>query len=78
MKADKTKIIGGALVVAGIGIAGYFGYKLYGEYKSKQSASSLGALTDGYSDHNAKKASAYWLRQRELFLEQKRLRAMGL
>jgi hypothetical protein len=78
MKADKTKILGGTLVVAGIGIAGYFGYKLYSEYKAKQVGTSLGALTDGQPDHNAKIASAYWLRQRELFIEQKRLRAMGL
>lgn len=75
---QKTKIIGGALAVVGIGIAGYFGYKLYGEYKSKQPTQTVGALTDGYPDHNAKISSAYWRRMVELEREQKQLRARGL
>jgi hypothetical protein len=77
MATSKTKIVGGLLAVVGIGVAGYYGYRLYNDYKGKQTA-TVGALTDGYPDHNSKTASAYWLRQRELFLEQKRLRAMGL
>lgn len=78
MKADKTKIAGIALVAVGVGVAGFFGYKLYGAYKAKNPEPTVGALTDGYPDHNSKIASDYWRRQRELFLEQKRLRSMGL
>lgn len=78
MKADKTKIFGIALVATGVGVAGFFGYKLYKTYKENNPTPTVGALTDGYPDHNAKIASAYWRRQRELFLEQKRLRGQGL
>lgn len=78
MKADKTKIVGGALVAVGVGVAGFFGYRLYKAYKEKNPDQAVGALTDGYPDHNARIASDYWRRQRELFLEQKRLRSLGL
>jgi hypothetical protein len=77
MKANKTKIVGGALIAVGVGVAGYFGYKLYKSFQAKKDP-TVGALTDGYPDHNAKIATAYWRRQRELYVEQQRLRAMGM
>jgi hypothetical protein len=75
---EKTKIIGGALAAIGVGVAGYFGYKLYQEAKANDTTQTVGAFTDGYADHNSKIASEYWRRQRELQLEQVRLRQMGL
>lgn len=74
---EKTKVIGGGLALLGIGVAGYFGYKLYKQYTG-EAEPTVGAMTDGYPDHNSRIASEYWKRQRELFLEQRRLRAMGL
>jgi len=73
-----TKVIGGVLVVAGLGIAGYFGYKLYSQTKGAPVVSGLGAFVDGnFVDHNALIAHKYWAHQRGLELERRRLQAMG-
>lgn len=68
-----VKIVAGALILTGAGIAGYFGYKAYKASKDP-TVSGLGAFTDGgVPDYNAYVAAAYWKRQRDMYDERLRL-----
>jgi outer membrane murein-binding lipoprotein Lpp len=72
-----TKIIIGAVIVAGAGVAGYFGYKKYLESKAAENVTGLGAFTDGgYADYNARVAYKYWKRMSEMQRDRQRLQAV--
>jgi hypothetical protein len=77
----STKVLIGAVVLAGAGVAGYFGYKKYKEshamLTTRFATSGLGAFTDGgYADYNARVAHRYWQRMNQMYGEKLRLQAM--
>ena len=54
------KTLGIVLALAGVGVAGYGGYRYYKQSKG------LGSLSEGSQDHNSKFAQSYWKRQAEI------------
>ena len=54
------KALGIVLALAGVGVAGYGGYRYY---KQRQ---GLGSLSEGSRDHNSNFAQSYWKRQAEI------------
>jgi outer membrane murein-binding lipoprotein Lpp len=72
----QTKLLIGAVVLAGAGVAGYFGWKKYQESKDANT-SGLGAFTDGgYADYNARVAHRYWRRMNQMQHERLRLQSL--
>jgi len=68
---DGKTITAGLVVFAGLGVAGYFGYR----YAKDQGA--FGALAEGPMDHNAQVARLYYGKQANIYKEQQMLRRLG-
>jgi hypothetical protein len=68
----KTSMVGIGLGLAGLGVAGYFGWKYYKELKASDSLAGLGETYP--NDYNGRIAKAYYRRQVAMLGEQRRLR----